>query len=43
MVQYGELNSLTLVHLDQREVWRGIAGVKRSGASVEPGSLKRKK
>ena len=42
LTQRRELNSLTLIHFEQREVRRGIAGVKRSGASVEPCSLKRK-
>jgi hypothetical protein len=37
------VNALTFVQLEQREVWRGIPSVKRSGASVEPRRFKRKK
>lgn len=42
LAQRRELNSLALIQFEQREVWRAIAHVKRSGACVDPCSLKRK-
>ena len=42
LVQHGELNSLTFVQLEQREVGRLISDLKRPGASMHPGRFKRK-
>jgi len=40
LAQERQLNSLTFVHLEQREVRRSISDLKRSGASMDPGSFK---
>jgi hypothetical protein len=40
LVEHGELDALTFVHLEQREIRRRISDVKRSGASVHPCSFK---